>query len=93
MAFNQYQYDEAAFQKLPFLGELIGYLHTNSKGDFKKGALFKISEEDYLKISKRLEGDDKSSIMPKDKVFILPNCSIPLFKMKEYLKEIGRAHV
>ena len=93
MAFNQYQYDQAAFQKLPFLGELIGYLHTNSKGDFKKGALFKISEEDCLKISKKLKGDDTSSIMPKDKVFILPNCTIPLFKMKEYLKATGATQV
>jgi hypothetical protein len=93
MAFYQYHFDKAIFEKLPFLGGLFSYIHTNSKGDLKKGLLFEVLSEDYYKIRTRLTGNDKSSIVTGDKVYVLPNCKIPLFKLKEYLKSIGATQV
>lgn len=93
MAFNQNQYDHDIFQKLPFLGELFGYVYKNSKGDFKQGLCFRVMDVDYQKILQRLTGDSKSSITTGDKVYVLPNCKIPLFKLKEYFKATGAVQV
>lgn len=91
MSFYQFHYDAAIFNKLPFIGELVAYVYIDSSKKIKKGFLCKVDPVDYVKIANVLKGDNNttSTIVAKDKVFVLPNCPIPGFKLKEYFKSVG----
>lgn len=91
MSFYQYHYDAAIFSKLPFIRKLVAYGYRDSTKTFKKGFLCEVSEVDYIKIKVQLKGDKTTpaTIVAKDKVYVLPKCSIPGFKLKEYLKAVG----
>lgn len=97
MAFYQYHYDKIIFNKLPFIEELVAYMYMDTSRKVKKGFLCSVSEIDYQKINDQLVGERKvpetPPIVANDKVFILPNCSIPGFKIKEYLKSVGAIQV
>lgn len=91
MSFYQFHYDATIFSKLPFIRKFVGYGYRDSTKTFKMGFLCEVTEVDYIKIYQQLKGDTKTpaTIVAKDKVYVLPKCKIPGFKLKEYLKSVG----
>lgn len=88
--FNQFVSIEKEVQdKLKWLGESFYYLFKDSSGKIRRGVLFELTESDFEKASVRLKGVMTGDIVSGDKVFVLPNCRIPLYKLKDYIKTIG----
>ncbi len=87
--FNNYiKLNPEVREKLKFLGNPVAYLYRDSTGHLLKGDLFEIGKGDYDKAYKRLQGE-KGEIDKGDKVYVLPNCRIPLFKLKDHIAECG----
>ncbi len=88
--FNAYQnLSEEVKKKLTWLGECYSYLHKDSSGNTLRGVLYEVSQESYERACKRLTGEMTGEIITGDKVYVLPNCRIPKFKIEDYVKETG----
>ncbi len=90
-AYNQFvNLDPVIITKLQrvWLGPAVNYIHKDSSGAVLREVLFEIDQENYDKAAKRLTGAE-GEIVSGDKVYVLPNCRIPVFKIQDYLKESG----
>ena len=76
--------------KLPFIERTVPYIYAETKfvdGPIYYGALHIINDDAYNKLSLRLAGTDHK-IEAGARVYVLPNCAIPQFKIKEILKSL-----
>jgi hypothetical protein len=81
--------DLEKISKLKFIERTVPYMYSETKhtsGPIYYGIIHIVSNENYDKLADRFEGTDYK-IQEKDKVYVLPNCSIPQFKIKEFLKQ------
>lgn len=74
-------------KKLTWLKDPVSYIHRNSSYEILRGVLYEISEDTYEKAVKRLSGE-KGELVSGDKVYVLPNCRIPLYKLKDYFSSM-----
>jgi hypothetical protein len=83
--------DDQKIAKLPFIEHTVPYIYAEDRfdnGPVYYGAIHLVNQEAYNKIKTRFTGDDYE-IKPDAKAYVLPNCSIPQFKIKEILKSLN----
>jgi len=89
MPYNAHLFmDPLQVSRLPFIKGKVACLYEEGKTLYK-GITFKTTKEDYDKASEKLLGKDTYQIKTGDKVFVMPGCNIPAFKLKDYIKSLG----
>ncbi len=90
MAYNSFiKISQEIIDQLPFLGEGYQYLFSDSQAKTYRGILYQMKDTEYKKACEKLLGKQEGEILPGDKVFVMSGCSIPQFKIKDYLKGKG----
>lgn len=81
-----FEFNESNIAKLSFDRELCSYLYYSETSGINLGKIFLVSQDVFFKICKILEGTEDYDIKPKDRVYIMPGNSMPLNRLKTYIK-------
>lgn len=82
--------DKSKIEKLPFIKETKVVVYKDSANARPEtGVLHLIDQASYIKLEARVKGIDTINLTSGQKVYIMPNCKIPQFKLREYFKTIG----
>lgn len=86
-----YLYDKVdveAIKKLPFIMGSFGFAYTDSEaGKTRLGVIHEVDSVNFEKLKNLIAGKEERKIGAKDRVFVLTGCKVPLFKIKEYVRQ------
>lgn len=85
---KQFHIEPGVISKLPWVVDTIPYAYHNTSDVMNFGILYELQKEKYDKIKQLLKGKEHE-ITSKDLVYVLPMHPTPLFKIKEYCKQLG----
>jgi hypothetical protein len=80
--------ESEVIKKLPWVLNTVPYLQASSKHELSYGVLYKLDSAKIPAMSKLLNGKEYT-LSAKDKVYVLPGHPMPMFKIKEYVKQAG----
>ena len=81
--------DRSKVDRLPFIKGTYPFGYITSNYIERLGIIYEVEEADARKLSKVLKGKDDKIIGKKDRVYVLPGCKVPQFKIKDFCKGIG----
>lgn len=82
--------DKSKIEKLPFIKQTKVLVYKDSaNAHHETGVLHIIDQNTYIKLQARTKGIDNINLTSGNKVYVMPNCKIPQFKLREYFKTLG----
>lgn len=86
--------DQAKISQLTFIEQTVPFMFREAKDSpVIYGAVHMVSTETIDKLVTLFKGKDDVTISKNDKVYVFPGCSIPQFKIKQILRDIGARFV
>ena len=90
MAFNAFtEVNQVRIDKLPFIKAAYRYYFGDPQDKVSLGVVYEIAEENYIKATDRLIGQDVREVLAGDRVYVMPGSKIPMFKIKDHCKKLG----
>jgi hypothetical protein len=86
--------DQKKVSQLSFIEKTVPFMFSETKNSpVIYGAVHMVSEETATKLQSAFAGKDDVVLKQNDKVYVFPGCSIPQFKIKQVLKDMGAKFV